>query len=302
MSFVFNVPRLLEAGAWLDYRNTFSGGMGWRHPIDHYKRIIIHHSTTNPQGNAYAEAQYIHLLHTSPKYNGWGGIGYNFMVSSEEVEYQGKKYAKVAYVGDLSTARAHATNAKGIDKIPKSRGNDFLLGIVLVGDFTTRLPSEAQLRSAHELVKELVLYEDARLPHLTKMTDIRPHYSYDFTACPGLFDKYKLSIINGLDAEEDMQKQEEINRLTKRVSDLKTQLSAAEVALQRQIDDTNIVIAQNKELELSQRDLETTVKRQTEELAELQKLVDKLSDSSTMEQPKNKFTEFLLNLYNQFNK
>lgn len=294
MSFVFNTPQLNKAGAWLDYRGTFSGGMGgWRFSVDPkvYKRIIIHHSDTNQIGNAFEEAKYIHHIHHN--LNGWAGIGYHFIISSEVVKYKGLDYAKVAYVGDLTTQRAHAPNSKGIDKIPRGFGNRFLIGIVFVGNFTNSNPSDAQLRSAHELVKELVNGENGRIPNLTKMTDIRPHKSYDYTSCPGNYDKFKLFIINGVGASEDEMKQ---------IKELETQLLAAEKQLENQISDNISIKKHVSELETIQRDLEATAKRQGEELAALQKLVDNLKEGAEIEPPKNNIAKLFYILFKSANK
>jgi len=300
MSFIFNVPKLREVGAWLDYRSTFRGGSNWSTPAVLCKRMIIHHSVTNPLGNAYKEAAYLLQLHNG--INKWPGIGYNFMISTEEVTHGGKKYAKVAYVGDLATARAHTTNALGIDKIPAGRGNMYLLGIVFIGRFDLGAqPTEAQLRSAHELVKELVVDNRGVLAPLNKMSDIRPHSSYNNTACPGDYKKYFPYIINGVDkpVEEDM----------KRIAELEKQLSSAETALQRERDDLALIKEQNDVLRATQLDLEGTIEDQQIELVDLAKLVDelkvevaKLTDSAKVELPKNAIANLFYILFKGANK
>lgn len=194
--FEFYVPKLVDAGAWKDYRNQFSGGFGWRNNVagSAYRYISIHHTVTNPQNNLYNEVSLIHRYHTQN--NGWGGIGYNFIIGTEITN----GYAKVAYVGDLGSIRAHTPNYKGALGIPAKHGNVHLIGIAFIGRFDAGrgIPSQAQLRSAHELVKELIFAENHRLPNLKDDWNhtLRTHKEFDSTACAGDFHLYKSKIIN----------------------------------------------------------------------------------------------------------
>lgn len=190
----FYVPELKNKGAWVDMRGL-KGGHGWRSniPLSYYKHVAIHHSVTNPQKNLNKEVEYIHYLHVSGR--GWGGIGYNFIIGSEEKN----GYAKVAYTGDLGSVRAHTPNMKGSYGITKGYGNMYIIGICIVGRFDGNHghPTKAQLRSAHELVKELIFDEDNRMPNLANSWNtMKTHKYFDWTACAGDFEGYKGKIKN----------------------------------------------------------------------------------------------------------
>lgn len=196
----FYVPKLKEKGAWLDYRGTFKGGYGWRHNINlaGIKYPVAHHSVTTPTRNAMRDVQTLFNIHVGG--NGWGGIGYNFVITSEEVN----GFAKVAYVGDLGSARAHTPNTKGVLGIPAGYGNNHLIGICFIGSFHTgKLPTVAQLRSAHYLFNELIAKENARLPGIAdSWGSIRGHKEFDWTACPSnQLDTLKTKIRTTLEAK-----------------------------------------------------------------------------------------------------
>lgn len=177
----FYVPKLRDKGVWLDWRGAYPGGYGWRHNISlaGISRVALHHSVTNPTKNATKDVQTLYNIHRN---NGWGGIGYNFVITSEEKN----GFAKVAYVGDLANARAHTPNTKGALGIRAGYGNNHIIGIVFIGSFHTgKLPTKAQLRSAHYLVDELIYRENARLPKIAdSWTSQRGHKEFDPTACP----------------------------------------------------------------------------------------------------------------------
>lgn len=179
---VFYVPKLKMTGAWSDVRGRYPGGytFWWQIPLSNHKKIILHHTDTWRQGNMYKELDYVKKIHMD--INKWGGIGYHFIISSEEVN----GYAKVAYVGDIALRRAHALNNKGAYGIPKGRMNEFSIGISMIGRFQHQDPTPAQLRSLHELVKELVFHEDGRLPNLVNDYNkaVGYHKFVDYTACP----------------------------------------------------------------------------------------------------------------------
>lgn len=187
----FYVPKLLEKKAWLDWRGSYAGGYGWRHNISlsGIKQVAHHHSVTTPTKNATRDVQTIFNIH---KNNGWGGIGYNFIVTSEEVN----GFAKTVYVGDLANARAHTPNNKGAHSIRAGYGNNHIIGICVVGSFHTgKLPTTAQLRSLHYLTEELIYRENTRLPQIADSwgKSMHGHQEFDWTQCqtnqPAKWDK-----------------------------------------------------------------------------------------------------------------
>lgn len=189
----FYVPEIKNAGAYVDDRGHYAGGYGWRgdRSLSNIKKIIVHHTVTNPSGNARKDVDYVYQIHHGSR--GWGGIGYHFLITSEEKN----GFAIVHEVGDIGSIRAHAINAKGLFGLPKDAGNVYFLGISIVGRFDQgAMPTQAQLRSLHYLIKELVEKEDARLPNLKSWSDVIGHKDVDYTACPGDWTKMKPLIQN----------------------------------------------------------------------------------------------------------
>jgi archaellum component FlaC len=204
-SIPFNVPSLVKAKAWVDMRGTYPGGYGWRgdRPLTSVIKVVMHHSVTNPQKSLVKEANLVKQIHVDG--NKWGGIGYHFIISTEEVN----GYAKVGYVGDIGSIRAHAPDMKG--KYSKAgSGNYYYIGICMIGMLHQVMPTDAQIRSAHELVNELIYAEDKRLPKLKTWNDMIPHKETDSTSCPGMWEKYRDKIISNINNAQEM---EEINKL-----------------------------------------------------------------------------------------
>lgn len=183
----FSVPNLTDNNAWLDYRNQYPGGFGWRYDraLSTIKLAANHHSVTNPSFNAKADVDKLWSIHQG---NGWGGIGYNFVITSEEVTgADGLRYAKVAYVGDLGSVRAHTPNVNGAFGLRAGYGNEDIVAACMIGMLHQVNPTEAQIRSAYWLYRELTGEEPDRLPNLRgSIADkVHGHQNFDPTACPG---------------------------------------------------------------------------------------------------------------------
>lgn len=151
---------LVERGKWNDYRDEIWGdSYNWDfvRAWSQLKYLVIHHSVTSHD----ATPDDIALLH---KARGWGGIGYHFVITKDGTVY---------YVGDISTGRANVADR-----------NHEVIGIVMVGDFTKHLPSDEQIRSAHDLVKYF-LTETPSLPTLKNWSQLVGHKDLGATACPG---------------------------------------------------------------------------------------------------------------------
>lgn len=197
----FYAPKLKDNGAWLDYRGQYPGGYGWRYDrtLSGIVYAANHHSVTQPSYNAKTDCDRLWSIH---KANGWGGIGYNFVITTEEVTgSDGLRYAKVAYVGDLGSVRAHTPNTKGALGLRAGYGNEYIVAACMIGMLHQVNPTEAQIRSAHWLYKELIQEEPARLPNLKGdlNTKLQAHKIFDSTACPGNWDWQKSQIVNYVD-------------------------------------------------------------------------------------------------------
>lgn len=119
-----------------DYRQDILGdSFNWGPVLNasQVKYFAFHHSVTQQtakdDGNWKAECDVI--AHEHVVGNGWGGIGYRFIICSNGV---------VAYVGDLSHGGSATANH-----------NDVIISACMIGDFTKQLPTDAQIKSAHLL-------------------------------------------------------------------------------------------------------------------------------------------------------
>lgn len=212
---LFSVPKLTDNGAWLDYRNQYPGGFGWRYdrPLTAIRLAANHHSVTNPTGNAKADVDQLWNIHRG---NGWGGIGYNFVITSDVVKGKdGLDYAKVAYVGDLGSVRAHTPNVKGAFGLRKGFGNEDIVAACMIGQLHINQPTDAQIRSAYWLYRELIQEEPQRLPNLRGdlPNKLHSHKDFDATACPGDWGSQKHRIVYYQDPPK-VEKKEEIRVAT----------------------------------------------------------------------------------------
>ena len=188
-SFNFYVPSL--GNQYIDYRDPIPGdSYNWSfiRSLNDVRYIAIHH-TAAP---ATQTPEQIALYHINT--NGWGGIGYHFLIAQD-----GRTY----YVGDITTGRANVLDH-----------NDLVIGVCLIGNFTNRnVPTDAQLRSAHELCAQL-LFRTPELPNLNGWEDVVPHKFFGGTICPGdTWDQWQGKIVNSIE-DIPVEDQERVSQIT----------------------------------------------------------------------------------------
>lgn len=295
----FYVPSLEQKGAWKEITSTAEGGANWR-GLRYYKdtsKIAIHHTVTHAVRNWRTEVDVVRRIHMVT--NGWGGIGYNFIISSQE----SNGYAITAKIGSMASIRAHAPNSKGIAGIPVNHGNYYILGISFIGMLHINRPTDAQLRSAHELVKELIYREDARLPKLANWSDMMAHKDFDATACPGDWAWQKPRIISPPPISQPPPPPDPCEaEIKKAVDPLKTKINVLETANTnlantivlkgKIIDEQTVVISSLKD------ELVASAKECGEKILELEKQ-HKL-DLEDKDQKIQKLTEDYTKLYDDF--
>ena len=169
-----DIPSL--ADKFIDLRDSIPGdsyNFSWVRPSSQVNYLAIHH-TAAPDTQTPNEIANFHI-----NSNGWGGIGYHFVISKEGVVY---------YVGDISTARANVANL-----------NEQVIGICLIGNFTSIEPSAEQVDSCGKLCDFFINnYPD--LPNIDSWDDVRGHKELpgQSTACPGnTWSAWKEKIISG---------------------------------------------------------------------------------------------------------
>lgn len=161
----------------IDLRDSLPGNAyswSWERSLSEIKYLAIHHSVASDTQTPVQIANF-HI-----QSNGWGGIGYHFVIAKDGVVY---------YVGDLSTARANVAKL-----------NEAVIGICLIGNFMSgRVPTEEQLNSAKVLCDFFInIYPD--LPNLNGWDSVRGHkeLSGQSTTCPGdNWPLWKTKIVSG---------------------------------------------------------------------------------------------------------
>lgn len=157
-----NIPSLAEK--FIDLRSVIPGdnyNWSWIRPLSQVNYLAIHHSA-GPDTQTPDEIANYHI-----NSNGWGGIGYHFLISKD---------GSVYYVGDISTARANVANL-----------NEQVIGICLIGNFTQgKLPTDEQYLSAHNLC-EFFINNYPDLSNVTSWEAVKGHKELpgQATTCPG---------------------------------------------------------------------------------------------------------------------
>ncbi len=168
-----NIPEL--GNKFIDLRDSIPGdsyNFSWVRPLSQVNYLAIHHSATSPAQTPEDIANF-HI-----NSNGWGGIGYHFVISKDGIVY---------YVGDIGTARANVANL-----------NEQVIGICLTGNFTDVEPTEEQLDSAKKLCNFLINYPD--LVNVKSRDVVKAHKELpnQSTTCPGdTWTLWKSKIIPG---------------------------------------------------------------------------------------------------------
>lgn len=156
-----SIPAL--TGKFVDLRDSIPGdsyNWSWIRPLSQVNYLAIHHSA----GSDTQTPEEIANFHINN--NGWGGIGYHFLISKDGTVY---------YVGDISTARANVVNL-----------NEQVIGICLIGNFTSgKSPTQEQLGSAHKLCEFLINYPP--LSNVNSWEAVKTHKNLpgQVTVCPG---------------------------------------------------------------------------------------------------------------------
>ncbi|HIW33131.1 MAG TPA: peptidoglycan recognition protein family protein [Candidatus Paenibacillus intestinavium] len=128
------------------------------------RSLAIHHSLTF-SGSAQAFATY-HI-----NTNGWPGIAYTYVIDKDGTINQCLDHTTVGY---------HVGNS-----------NKHALGICLVGDFRNQKPTDAQYKSALELVRWLQL----QLPNAVEVKGHSQYPGYSWKACPVIsMDQFRLDL------------------------------------------------------------------------------------------------------------
>lgn len=124
-------------------------------PRNATKRIVLHHSASGSH-TTWQNIQGWHLK------NGWAGIGYHYVIHADGGIYRGRPEGMSG--AHAYQDRGHEANSDGI-------------GICIVGNFETGVPTEAQLASTVDLIRDI----RTRHPGIS----VIGHRDVMATVCPG---------------------------------------------------------------------------------------------------------------------
>jgi len=313
----FYVPTLKDLGCWRELRDDSKGGKDWRgyRSLSGISILWGHHTVTHPIGDGAKEIEVVRQIHMNGR--GWGGIGYNFIITSEE--HNG--YAVVYQIGDIGSVRAHTPNSKNFRSLGLNTGNVYGIGISVIGMNHLVEPTDAQYRSYHELLNELIYNENGRLPKIKSYDDWQPHWAGDQTACYGsklnrdkVIDPPKIIQVEDPKMIAELQKQitdlsanieslkADIANKNVNIESLKTTIENVEIDCQAQIDNNknayeaeivnlnNIIENNNKkhleDIELLKSENQNQLKIKDETIKDLKKqIVDLSGEPEPNDQP-----------------
>ena len=143
--------------------------------------VAVHHTAGGGAAADFAGyVRFVWDLHTN--INGWGDIGYNYLVDPNGVVYEGR-------AGGSETVDIQGAHALGT--APGTSANPYSMGVALIGSFQASLPTPAARASLVELVawkvaqKGLDAEGDAFMPTLGSVPVVFGHRDVLATECPG---------------------------------------------------------------------------------------------------------------------
>ena len=183
-------PTVLSRGAW----GADPTYMTWAPQFYATKKLVVHHTDTSDDytDRAGAEAQIRSIYYYHSVTQGWGDIGYNFLIDKFGNVYEGRysrDYAGANPTGD-------DTSGRGVTGAHTGGWNSGTVGIALLGTMTTHDATPA----ARQALERLLAWEASRNgidPQATgpfvnpvsgatiTTANIAGHRDYAATACPG---------------------------------------------------------------------------------------------------------------------
>jgi hypothetical protein len=183
-------PTVMSRGAW----GADPAYMTWAPEFHATKKLVVHHTDTSDDytDRAGAEAQIRSIYYYHSVTQGWGDIGYNFLIDKFGNIYEGRysrDYAGANPTGDDASGR-------GVTGAHTGGWNSGTAGVALLGTLTTHDATPA----ARQALQRLLAWESSRNgidPQATEpfvnpvsgatttTPNIAAHRDYAATACPG---------------------------------------------------------------------------------------------------------------------
>ena len=133
--------------------------------------IVIHHTVSAYSGDGSSDVRNIWAYHTFG--NGWGDIGYNYLIDPQGNVYEGR-------AGGPTAVGAHTEHY-----------NYGAIGISLIGDFDTQIPPPAMVNALVGLVSRLGNQFGINMEGVTDdgtltFANLAGHRDFYATSCPGI--------------------------------------------------------------------------------------------------------------------
>jgi hypothetical protein len=155
--------------------------------------LTVHHTAgANDDPDPAATVRAIYRYHAVD--NRWGDIGYQYLVDESGVVYEGR------WSGEASTSCADFAHQTGTDRMVTGAHtggwNSGNLGIALLGDFTTEVPTIGAMAGLEDLLVDLSVrhslepeqrfyYDNPASDDVIWAERIGGHRDYNATECPG---------------------------------------------------------------------------------------------------------------------
>ncbi len=166
-------PRIISRSEWGS--PEANGSPDWIPEYAPLARAVVHHTATTETPNSYAAVRAIWQHHRHG--NGWGDIGYNYIVDSVGNVFQGRYY-------DQAYAETNTVDVTGGHAYGNNIGTT---GIASIGNFQSTSPPGAMVHAISRIIGyKLAPYGDADpLANGPAGTVVSGHRDVTSTSCPG---------------------------------------------------------------------------------------------------------------------
>ncbi|MGC4105958.1 MAG: SH3 domain-containing protein [Thermomicrobiales bacterium] len=163
-------PKLLTREAWgADESYRFNGNVIWTPEYQEVRHVIIHHTETPTEQDPLVAIRSIYYYHAVEQ--GWGDIGYNYLVDRNGTIYEGR-YGGQDVVGGHSYEYAYGSS-----------------GICIIGDYQEHAESDAARAGLVQIAAWAARHLDPLgsedFHEVPELPTICAHRDVNATACPG---------------------------------------------------------------------------------------------------------------------
>ena len=163
-------PKLLTREAWgADDSYRFDGNVIWSPEYQEVRHVIIHHTETPTEQDPLVAIRSIYYYHAVEQ--GWGDIGYNYLVDRNGTIYEGR-YGGQNVVGGHSYSYAYGSS-----------------GICIIGDYQEHAASDAARAGLVQIAAWVARHLDPLgvedFHEVPDLPTICAHRDVNATACPG---------------------------------------------------------------------------------------------------------------------